>query len=87
LLEGVFKMKTEHEYQIELHNHFNFYQKQKDVAIRLEKVILERYYNTEDTTDFDVIVAQEVKKELSRLNESEGMGRPNRPGYYRANND
>ena len=80
-------MKTEQEYQIELQNHANFYQKQKDVAIRLEQIILERYYNTDDTTDFDLIVTQEVKKELARLNESEGMGRPNKPGYYRANND
>ena len=80
-------MKTEQEYQIELHNHANFYHKQKEVAIRLEQIILERYYNTDDTTDFDLIVTQEVKKELARLNESEGMGRPNKHGYYRANND
>jgi hypothetical protein len=80
-------MKTEQEYQIALHNHTNFYQKQKDVAIRLEQIILERYYDTDDTTDFDLIVTQEVKKELASLNESEGMGRPNKHGYYRANND
>jgi len=75
------------EYQIELANHKNFFQKQKDVAIRLEQIILERYYNTEDTTDFDLIVTQEVKKELAMLNESECMGRPNKQGYYRSNND
>lgn len=78
---------TEQEYQIELANHSNFYRKQKDVAIRLEQVILERYNNTKDDTDFDLIVTQEVKKELANLNESESMGRPNKPGYYRANND
>ena len=89
-----FKMNTTHdltqeefEYQIKLANHKNFYQKQKDVAIRLEQIILKRYYDTNDTTDFDFIVTQEVKKELANLNESEGMGIPNKPGYYRANND
>lgn len=79
--------QEESEYQIELANHKNFYQKQGDVAIRLEQVILERYHSAEDTTEFDLIVTQEVKKELARLNESEGMSRPNKPRYYRANND
>lgn len=79
-------MKTEEEYQIKLANHANFYQKQKDVANRLEQAIIERYYNAEGE-DFDNIVRQEVKKELSRLNESESMGMPNKPNYYRANND
>ena len=80
-------MKTEQEYQIELANHNNFFQKQKDVAIRLEKAILDRYNSKEDLTDFGFIVIQEVKKELSRLSESQSMGKPNKPGYYRANND
>lgn len=79
--------QKEFEYQINLNNHKNFYQKQKDVAIRLEQIILERYYNVEDKTDFDLIVTQEVKKELTRLNESESIGMPNKPGYYRANDD
>ncbi len=60
--------EEEQEYQVELHNHANFYQKQKDVANRLEQAIIERYYSSEDE-DFDNIVRQEVKKELSRLNE------------------
>jgi hypothetical protein len=80
-------MKTEQEYKIELANHANFYQKQKNVAVRLEEVILRRYFNPEDKTDFDLIVIQEVRKELTNLNESESMGRPNTPGYFRANND
>jgi hypothetical protein len=78
---------TDQEYKIQLANHTNFYQKQKDVAIRLEQIILQRYFNPEDKTDFDLIVIQEVRKELINLNESESMGRPNAPGYYRANND
>jgi hypothetical protein len=79
-------MKTEQEYQIELANHANFYQKQKDVAKRLEQAIIDRYYNSEGE-HFDNIVRREVKNELSRLNESESMGTPNKPSYYRANND
>ncbi len=78
---------TEQEYKIKLHNHNNFYQKQKDVAIRLEEVILRRYNDLQHKTDFDLIVVQEVRKELSRLNESQAMDKPNKPGYYRANND
>ena len=78
---------TEQEYKIQLANHTNFYQKQKNVAVRLEEVILRRYFNPEDKTDFDLIVIQEVRKELINLNESESMGRPNAPGYFRANND
>ena len=79
-------MKTEQEYKIELSNHANFYQKQKDVALRLELRIIGRYYQ-EDGTDFDNIVRQEVKKELDSLKEKESMGRPDKPDYYRANND
>jgi hypothetical protein len=79
--------QEELDYEIELANHANFYQKQKDVAVRLEKAIRERYYNVEDETDFDLMVSQEVRKEIARLNESEAMGRPNKPGYYRANDD
>ena len=81
------KEDLEFEYKIELANHKNFYQRQKDVAIRLEQIILQRYFDKEDKTDFDLIVVQEVKKELANLNERESMGMPNKPGYYRANND
>ena len=80
-------MKNIHEYRIEVANHSNFYNKQKDVAIRLEQRILERHYDKDDLTSFDLIVTQEVKNELSRLNESESMGKPNKPDYYTANND
>ena len=74
------------QYKIELANHANFYRAQKDVVIRLEQAILDRYFNTPNT-DFDVIVIQEVRKELDRLSQAESMNRPNEPGHYRANND
>jgi hypothetical protein len=80
-------MKTEQEYKIEISNHVNFYQTQKDVALRLGQTILERYYDEEGETDFDNIVRQEVEKEVSRLNERESIGKPNLPDYYRANSD
>ena len=81
-------MKTEQEYQIELANHGNFYLKQMEVAYRLERVILDSFYDTYlDNDDFDIIVKEEVKKEIESLKEKEAMNRPNKPNYHRANND
>ena len=79
---------TDQEYKIQLANHTNFYQKQKDVATRLEKAIVERFVERFQNPDrYVVIIMQEVNKELININESESMGRPNAPSYYRANND
>ena len=75
------------DYEMKLANHNNFYQKQMDVAMRLEAAILDRYIDFKESTYFDLIVRQEVKKELARINEAKSMTKPNPPNYYRANND
>jgi hypothetical protein len=80
------QLEEEQKYRIELSNHTNFYQKQKDVVFRLELRLMEKYC-LNDGTDFEDIVRQEIKNELAYLNEKESMGRPNKPGYYRANDD